>query len=117
VCRDLLHTRGGPEYVRIDVEVEIAVEDREGASEVELRVKRALDRYLHPLTGGQENAGWDFGRNPHGSDLFKLIENIPGVSHVRELRMHSVADRPGAEKTGRFLVCCGTHTVTTTLEE
>jgi len=107
----------GPEYIRIDVEVEIGVGDPDTASEVELRVKRALDHYLHPVTGGRDNAGWNFGRHPHRSYLFELIENIEGVSHVRELRMHMVADRAGAEKTGRSLVCCGTHTITTILEE
>jgi hypothetical protein len=107
----------GPEYVRINVETEIAVNDPDTASEVELGVKRALDRFLHPLTGGLNGRGWDFGRLPHGSDLFEVIEKIRGVSHVRELRMSSAPDRPGAEKTDRFLVCCGFHTVTTTLEE
>jgi hypothetical protein len=107
----------GPEYVGVNVEVEIAAEDPEIANEVELQVKRALDRYLHPVTGGPEGSGWGFGRNPHRSDLFKLIEGIPGVSHVRELHMKLIPDREGAEETGRSLVCCGTHSVTTTLEE
>jgi predicted phage baseplate assembly protein len=107
----------GPEYVRINVDVEIAVTDPDTASDVELGVKRALDRYLHPLNGGPNGRGWEFGRLPHRSDLFELIQRIRGVSHVRQLRMYAEPDRPGAEKTGRFLICCGFHTVITTLEE
>jgi len=107
----------GPEYVRINVETEIAVNDPDRASDAQLGVKRALDQYLHPLTGGQDGKGWNFGRFPHRSDLFEVIQKVPGVNHVRELRMHSAPDRPGAERAGRFLICCGFHTVMTTLEE
>ena len=107
----------GPEYVRVDVDCEIAVSDPGVAAEVEPAAKEALDRYLHPVTGGPRGKGWDFGREPKRSDFFGLLEDIPGVSHIRELRVSLIPDRPGSEKTGRFLICAGNHKVTTTLEE
>lgn len=107
----------GPEYVRVDVECEMAVSDPEAAGAVELAARRALYRYLHPVTGGVHGNGWDFGREPKRSDFFGLLEGIPGVSHIRELRVSLIPDRPGSEKTGRFLICGGNHKVTTTLEE
>ncbi len=107
----------GPEYVRVDVDCEIAVFDPEAASEVELAATRALERYLHPVIGGEDGTGWDFGREPQRSDFFGLLERTPGVSHVRQLGVSLIPDRPGSEKTGRFLICRGNHKVTTTLEE
>ena len=107
----------GPEYVRVDVETEIAVSNPESASEVEPAARGVLRRYLHPVTGGEDGTGWDFGREPKRSDFFGLLESIPGVSHVRELRVSLIPDRPGSEKTGRFLICGGNHKVTMTLEE
>jgi len=107
----------GPEYVRVDVDCEIAVSDPGVAAEIEPAAKSALDRYLHPVTGGPRGMGWDFGREPKRSDFFGLLEEIPGVSHIRELRVSLIPDRPGSEKTGRFLICSGNHKVTTTLEE
>lgn len=107
----------GPEYVRVDVECEIAVCDPEAASEVELAAKNAIEGYLHPVTGGRNGTGWEFGEQAQRSDFFGLIEAIPGVSHVRDLRVTLVSDRPGGEKTGRFLIRGGAHRITTTLEE
>ena len=107
----------GPEYVRVDLECEIAVCDPEAASEVELAAKSAIEGYLHPVAGGRNGTGWEFGEEAQRSDFFGLIEAIPGVSHVRELRVTLVPDRAGSERTGRFLICGGNHKVTTTLEE
>jgi len=107
----------GPEYVRVDVECEITVVDPETANDVELAARSALDQYLNPLTGGDEGAGWDFGRAPKRSDLFGPLVGIAGVSHVRELRISLVPDRPGSENTDLFLICCGKHKISTTLED
>ena len=107
----------GPEYVRIHVETEIAVDDPDTATDVELAVTLALSRFLHPLTG-LEGAGWDFGRRPAKSDLYALIEGVPGVSHVRELKIAEIPDRPGTETTGHFLIYSSDqHKVIMTLEE
>ena len=107
----------GPEYVRVDVSAEIVVNQPGDASDVELAAKRALERYLHPVSGGLDGNGWEFGRLPLKFDLCGLIEQIPGVSHVRDIRTSAIADRPGAEKTDQFLICCGQHQISMTLEE
>jgi hypothetical protein len=107
----------GPEYVRVDVEAEIVVEDPSDASDVELAVKQELDRYLHPVHGGPDGCGWEFGRLPRKFDLSVLIERIPRVNHVRELRVRTAAGNPGVEKTGKFLICCGQHKIAMVLEE
>jgi hypothetical protein len=105
----------GPEYVRVNVEAEIVVNRPEEASDVEQKIGAALKSYLHPIRGGQARSGWDFGRLPQRSDLYVLIERIPGVSHIRNLNVRMIAERPGVEKTGHFLVYSGHHTLTMTL--
>jgi hypothetical protein len=104
----------GPEYVRVDVEVEIVVDRARAATEVEQRVDAALKTYLHPVWGGPSSSGWDFGRLPQRSDVYVLIERIPGVSHIRDLTMTAVPDRPGIEKTKHFQIYCGRHRLTMT---
>jgi hypothetical protein len=101
----------GPLYVRVDVTAEIALRSIEGASAVEQAVERTLAAFLHPLTGGLEGEGWDFGRKPHRSDLFALIESIEGVDHIRRLDIAETEDQPGVTATGRFLVYSGKHTI------
>jgi hypothetical protein len=106
----------GPDYLRVDVWTEIALNDPDQAATIELAVKLALTAFLHPLTGGVTGSGWDFGRKPHKSDFYSLIEDVPGVSHVREIRMSTVAERPNVEPTGRYLIYPGTLTVVPSLE-
>ena len=107
----------GPEYIAIQVETEVTVSDVDTASEVALAVSRALSRFLHPCLGRSDGAGWNFGEVPVVSDLYALIEDIPGVDHVRGLKLTRLEERPGAYKTGYFLVCSAEPRVTVTLEK
>ena len=107
----------GPDYVRVDVEVEIVLTSLNVANEVGLAVNAILTSFLHPLTGGLDAVGWDFGRQPYESDLYALLESIPGVDHIRSLKKSLVPDRAGAENTDHFLVYAGTITATLMVEE
>ena len=104
----------GPIYVRVDVSVEVALVSIEGANQVEDAVAETLRRFLHPLTGGRDGAGWDFGRQPQISDLYAVISDVPGVDHIRHLSANLVEDLPGALGTGRFLVFSGDHQIALT---
>jgi len=106
-----------PEYVRVDVSAEIVVVRPEVASQVELDIRQELDRYLHPVTGGARSTGWEYGRLPQRFDLCVLMEKVAGVSHVRNLQISVIPERPGAERTGRSLICNGQHDITVRLEE
>ncbi len=101
----------GPDYVRVDVAVELAAVSLDAAATLEARVLAELERFLHPLTGDFDGRGWAFGRKPHRSDLFALLERVPGVDHVRALEVVEKEDRLGAGDTGRFLVYSGVHRV------
>ncbi|MEP6620357.1 MAG: putative baseplate assembly protein [bacterium] len=104
----------GPLYVRVDVTIEIALVALEGASQVEDAAREALRAFLHPLTGGRDGTGWDFGRQPHLSDLYAVVSDVPGVDHVRQLSINQVEEPTGALATERFLVYSGQHQVTLT---
>jgi hypothetical protein len=69
----------------VTVEATVVPTSFEEADVVGERVRTALERFLHPLTGGPDGQGWAFGRKPHGSDLSALIEAVAGVDHVRTL--------------------------------
>ena len=107
----------GPLYVSVNITAEVALTSLEGASEVEQAILQALTRFLHPLTGGVDNTGWDFGRAPDKSDLYAQLEAVPGVDHIRSLQVIETEDQPGIKKTGRFLVYSGKHTIGLIFEE
>lgn len=101
----------GPLYISVSVSAEIAVTSPEGASAVKQSVEQKLASFLHPLTGGLDGKGWDFGREAHDSDVYALIEAIPGVSYVRTLNVSPPPYPAGVKETGRFLVYSGNHEI------
>ncbi len=77
----------GPTYLPIGVEAIIASRDVSEAGAVEERIQLALQRFLHPLSGGPEGCGWPFGRNLYLSDVAALLESVEGVDYVREINL------------------------------
>jgi hypothetical protein len=75
----------GPSYVEIGVSVDVFVTSIDVVSEVEREVRKKLKAFFHPLTGGAEEKGWDFGRDVAASDIYVLLEEIKGVDHVENL--------------------------------
>jgi uncharacterized phage protein gp47/JayE len=76
----------GPGYLPVEVEVEVRPVSLTQAGAVRQAVLKALDTFLHPLTGGPNGQGWAFGRDVYLSELYAAFEAIPGVEHVRRLR-------------------------------
>lgn len=47
----------------------------------------ALYRYLNPLRGGAGGTGWPFGRPVQYGEVFAVLQRVPGVGLVEELRL------------------------------
>lgn len=77
----------GPSYVSVSVEAALETEGVGSISAVEEAATRAVETYLHPLTGGLEDTGWAFGELPCLSDFYALLEGIDGVDHITDLTM------------------------------
>jgi predicted phage baseplate assembly protein len=77
----------GPTYLPIGVSAGIVARDISQAGRVEALARDALQRFLHPLTGGPEEQGWPFGRDVFLSDVAALLEAIDGVDFVSELEL------------------------------
>jgi hypothetical protein len=46
-----------------------------------------LAAFLHPLTGGPDGTGWEFGRDVYASEVCQFLERVPGVDYVKSLRL------------------------------
>jgi hypothetical protein len=56
----------------------------------------ALERFFDPLRGGPDGRGWPFGRSIYVSEIYALLDGLPGVDYVSRLMLDiSVAGRPG----------------------
>jgi predicted phage baseplate assembly protein len=90
----------GPTYVAVNVEAVLVPTRIELAPQVEATALQRLRRFLHPLTGGYLNRGWEFGRLPCLSDFYTLLEDVDGVDHVDHLAMTLRAVTPTGATVG-----------------
>ena len=116
----------GPKYVRVAVRAEVVPSAAAAVGNLEANIVGALSRFLHPLTGGAEGAGWNFGRKPHASDIYAVIESVADVGYVRSLKL-SAATEVGDVETpvdfdelsdgqDYFLVYSGEHEINLVLD-
>jgi hypothetical protein len=103
-CANIISNPGhvwvdGPTYIEISVSLDVFVTSIDLISVVERQVRTKLDEFFHPLTGGPEGRGWDFGRDINVSDIYRLLQEIEGIDHVENLRL----DYNGPGK--KFLFC------------
>ena len=75
----------GPTYVRIGIEAVVTPRNIEHAKAVEKRVSENIAAFLHPVKGGPEGQGWEFGKDVYFSEVAALIQGTEGVDRVREV--------------------------------
>jgi len=102
----------GPVYVQVSITAAIALQRLDNVREIDQALQQRLTRFLHPLTGGFDGKGWIFGREPHKSDLYSLLESVPGVDHIHSLNITQTEDITNAKRSDRFLIYSGTHSLT-----
>jgi hypothetical protein len=72
-------------YAAVSVLATLTPVDPSLAAIVESRVRAALNRFLHPLRGGPDGQGWEFGEPVHASQIASVIESTPGVDFAVSL--------------------------------
>jgi predicted phage baseplate assembly protein len=105
----------GPEFIEVKVAAKIRVDPWMGAETVRVHVLEALRKFLDPLTGGYDSAGWPFGRPVYKSEIYQIIEGIAGVTCVDQVSLSGKScdstqrDRITLRKIG--LVYSGEHEI------
>lgn len=103
----------GPGWVQATVSASLTALTADAATTAREAALTALVAFLHPLTGGEQGIGWPFGREPHRSDVLRVLEDLDEVDHVDtvDLTLTPIADAP---TPGAFLVTSGAHEITLT---
>jgi hypothetical protein len=102
-----------PSYVPLRIAAEIVPLQPDQAALVEARVRQALERFLHPLTGGPGGSGWGFGEDVHLSNLAAEIGATVGVDYASDIRMY-VGEGEVGEPVAiarDALLCSGSHEI------
>jgi hypothetical protein len=88
----------GPEYV--GVEVSATLHAAHTAGDVRTAAQEALDRFFHPLHGGEDGQGWPLGRDVLESEVLAVLADVAGVAFADELLI-----RVGGEEPARPCSC------------
>ena len=99
-----------PSYMEVSITAVVVPDSMDVAVPLEKEILKQLKKFLHPLTGGAEESGWEFGRGVHISDVYALLEGIKDVDHVVALKLNGGSGdvAVGESKT----VCSGEHKIT-----
>ncbi|MEV6342351.1 putative baseplate assembly protein [Actinoplanes sp. NPDC051851] len=85
-----------PFYQGVTVVARLRPRPEASAVRLRARAEETLYRYLDPIQGGPDGSGWPFGRPVHSGEVFGVLQRLPGVEVVEEVRMF-----PADPLTGR----------------
>lgn len=96
-------------YVPVNVTLE--VKTRHGDPRVlEEYIRTLLEEFLHPLYGGKEGRGWEFGEDIHISNIYMLLNEVKGIEKIDEISF-SPGEKRKISIDGNTLPRSGTHRV------
>ncbi len=72
----------GPRYLTVGVRLTLMLEPDHLPANVQTTAKKALENFLDPRKGGSETTGWPFGRSIYVSEIYDLLDRLPGVDYV-----------------------------------
>lgn len=97
---------GPPYYQGITAVVTAHAFRRADPESVQAHALEALYEYLDPITGGPSGSGWPFGRQVHSGELFAVLQRVPGVAVVDDVKLYPADPITGrrADATDRILL-------------
>ncbi|PJE97963.1 putative baseplate assembly protein [Streptomyces carminius] len=76
-----------PFYQGVTVVARLVAAPGVPAGRLRERAQDALYRYLNPVVGGPDGDGWPFGRPVQTGEAHSVLQNVPGVELVDDLRL------------------------------
>ena len=77
-----------PRYQGVTIVARLVATGDADAGDVQRDALDALYRYFNPLRGGMAGTGWDFGRAVQFGEVFSVLQRVPGVGLVEEVRLY-----------------------------
>jgi hypothetical protein len=75
----------GPEYVTVRITASVFLEPGYRSDTVKAVIVKQLQRFFHPLKGGDDGRGWPFGRAVYLSEIYQQIDQVTGVDYVTDV--------------------------------
>jgi predicted phage baseplate assembly protein len=76
-----------PYYQGVTVVAQVTAGGRARPADIRAAALDALYRYFDPLSGGADGQGWSFGRTVQAGEVYSVLQRLPGVEIVDEIRL------------------------------
>ena len=93
-------------YYQISVAADVFVTSSSLASEVKFNTIRRLQEFLHPIRGGIEGKGWQFGKMPGKPDIMAFFQSTLNVDHVEGLSVTLIENTRESHLNWKILFNC-----------
>jgi len=100
-----------PQWKAVDINSTIVTTSLETVR-LKQTIQDKLEAFLHCLTGGKDNNGWNFGESPNLSDVYAMIHSIPKVDYVKNLIVTLNTTNTSSTGPDDWLIYSGNLTVT-----
>jgi predicted phage baseplate assembly protein len=84
-----------PPYRYVSVEVDVRARKRANKETLQANIQKQLYRFINPVHGGPEGAGWPWERNLFPSEVTAMVQGVDGVEYVEALRFFVVDEATG----------------------
>ncbi|HEY4720699.1 MAG TPA: baseplate J/gp47 family protein, partial [Anaerolineae bacterium] len=84
-----------PVYVGVAVEATVVVQRNASIERVQAQIVERLSKYVDPLVGGPDGAGWPFGRDLYLSEVLTIMQSVSGVEFVQDATLFQIDLRSG----------------------
>ena len=81
---------GTPVYTWVSVSARVRALPHFDRTLVGMRAREALNRYIHPVVGGQEGRGWPFGRELFLGEVYALLQQVEGIEVIEEATLFHI---------------------------
>jgi hypothetical protein len=102
--RRLITTRlhvASAELKPLSAQVVAVVERQMNTADMEQAILQALRRFLSLIRGYEDGRGWPLGRTVRRSQIYRVLEDVPGMDHVQSLSLSPANASGDVELTPR----------------
>ena len=76
-----------PMYRGVTIVAQLRARPRADVERIRTEALERLGRYFNPLVGGPDGDGWPWGRPVQSGDAFAVLQSVPGVDVVEDVRL------------------------------
>ncbi|MBW3615207.1 MAG: putative baseplate assembly protein, partial [Actinobacteria bacterium] len=75
-------------YIPMSIIARMRAKPRYDPRQLEQAALAALYGYFHPVRGGPDGTGWPFGRSVAPGEAYAILNGVPGVEAVEDVRLY-----------------------------